>query len=473
MSKISIKLYRYEILPLLAMYGLCFISVLIETDFNAVIGGIISLIIYGICFFLISKRQGRMIGVVSIFLSLIFVLHCGELVVSIFDYTDYGSYIIPVKSSVSNEVFFKAFLFSIFSMCFFTTGFIFADTRINIYPERMESGIEDCYALKKRIFTGGIILFAVCIIPHAYIDFAQWAAYRTSGVYAEIYHIQIPGIFSILNPFFYPSIFMIIIGCQNVKRAKLVSVLFAAYLIFSMGKGSRIQQLILLAALLLLYIYYISRRRIRFTQLIVLLFSAYLLVLVINLVGRLRGHGGILDLETVIDTFKTSSPMDILLDQLMELGGTEVSLAYAIEIVPNSMFYLLGINYLAGLLSVYPNVGGLLGKATSFYGFTTSFPDSIRAHNLGGSILGEAYTNFGFIGGCIVLFVVGIFIAKIDKEFRKACEFNDVCRLTLLMFLIPNLFLWTRDYFYCMVYTFFWMSLYLRILLQAKKVKGD
>ncbi|MGE9976766.1 O-antigen polysaccharide polymerase Wzy [Coprococcus catus] len=467
----SIKVYKHEILPLFLLYGLCFISALIETDFTSIVGGIISSIIYGVCILLISKRQGRLMGVASIFISLIYVLHCGELVVSIFNYTSYGSYIIPVQNSVSNEVFFRSYLFSIFSMCFFTTGYLFTNTESNKDIKPIESENEDYYVLKKNIFTGGIILFAVCLIPHAYIDITQWAAYRTSGVYAEIYHIQIPGLFSILNPFFYPSIFMIIIGCQSSKRAKLISMLFAVYLIFSMGKGSRIQQLILLVSLFLLYIYYISPRKIRLKQIIALLFVAYILVLVINLVGRLRGHGGILDLGIVIDTLRTSSPLDVILDQLMELGGTQVSLAYAVETVPERIFYLFGLNYLAGLLSVYPNIGGLLGKATKYYGFTSSFPDYIRAHNLGGSILGEAYTNFGFIGGCVVLFVIGIVVAKVDKEFRKCCECNDVYSLMLLMFLIPNLFLWTRDYFYCMVYTFFWMSLYLRFILRTNSVK--
>ena len=100
--------------------------------------------------------------------------------------------------------------------------------------------------------------------------------------------------------------------------------------------------------------------------------------------------------------------------------------------------------------------------------FITKYPEA-KFINFGGSILGESFSNFGWFG-CMVLFVVGLFIKLIDNSILLAKQGRVSYFSLLLIFIIPNLLRWVRDAFSCVI-GFTFIVLYVLWLYSVNKKK--
>lgn len=113
-----------------------------------------------------------------------------------------------------------------------------------------------------------------------------------------------------------------------------------------------------------------------------------------------------------------------------------------------------GDSYYLGIFSVIPNIPKILtlpGELTKQSYFALKLQDAGTLSeyylNIGGSLIGEQFFNFGLIGGSVATFIIGFFLGRTSHKFSsylKNDNFYGLIRIIPIMF--ASIY-WIRDYF--------------------------
>lgn len=161
---------------------------------------------------------------------------------------------------------------------------------------------------------------------------------------------------------------------------------------------------------------------------------------------------------------------NILLEELREFGQTGyTSICVLLNWLPERG-PSFGTSYYLGISSVFPNIGGFMGSLTrqSNFGLTMANTPGMldsRYMNIGGSMIGEAFFNFGTIGGTLVMlilgFLTGIASYRVDYGIKNSKS---------IVIFIPIMFYslyWVRDYFCDSIRNMLWGVLVCYLLQNA------
>jgi O-antigen polysaccharide polymerase Wzy len=131
-----------------------------------------------------------------------------------------------------------------------------------------------------------------------------------------------------------------------------------------------------------------------------------------NLAGQ---SGGSLD-ALQAQTYGESNP---LISTLSEMGGTMMTTASTIDLVPSARPFQMGADYGYALLTLFPNLFWKIhptierGLAGNWLTWAINPEFASRGGGYGYSFIAEAYLNFGWIGGPMMLGLIGFLFASL------------------------------------------------------------
>jgi oligosaccharide repeat unit polymerase len=108
-----------------------------------------------------------------------------------------------------------------------------------------------------------------------------------------------------------------------------------------------------------------------------------------------------------------------LVNMLTEMGGTMMTTAHTINLVPSARPFQMGADYGYALLTLVPNFSGKLhptierGLAGSWLTWAIDPEFASRGGGYGYSFIAEAYLNFGWVGGPVALGFIGFLYASL------------------------------------------------------------
>lgn len=256
---------------------------------------------------------------------------------------------------------------------------------------------------------------------------------------------------------------------NNLNICKYLAILMFLLSVYSMASGQRILAITSILSLGVIYFNVVStinKKNILFILLIIVFFLVFL-----PLVTSLRYYGNV-DAEHMTDAYlemNSESEEGSLYGFIREFGDTVVSLIIPMKKTGYPEPYGFGLTYLLAPLSISPKLPVDLVQS-DFYRdamyFITKYSEAKLIH-FGGSILGESYANFGWLG-CMVLYIVGLLIKLIDHSIHLAKQGYISYPIILLIFIIPNLLRWIRDALSCVI-GFMFIVLYLLWLYSQEK----
>lgn len=336
----------------------------------------------------------------------------------------------------------------------------------NVHPSKcsVQIGEESQYS---DVFRIGRVLFCVGVLPRLYIDISQFILFFKGG-YLATYTTGINGYVQVIAYCFQVGVLLMVIGRQkNKKIATAIALSTTAYLVLTMLKGGRASQVVFLIALWFVYFKLVSQMT--FKKGIIILAIGYIGIVFLSVVGSIRKVGSE-EYSQFSELFRDSLGMQTLWDSLGEFGGTAITLCYSVMFFPKVAPFAHGVPYITSLMSLLPNIGGLLTGFQSKWIYVNQFPKAYR-YALGGSYIGELYYNFSFVGGIAAGLVLGVLIGIYSNSIDKAITERKWLKLSVFMIPFATLLIWIRGYFSDSVRQFVWISVFVMIIYYFIKMQ--
>lgn len=389
---------------------------------------------------LLKTTSLNIISLPSLSMIATFIFHIGQF----FTFAFNEKPVIPGHSitSVSDEISKSTLLFYFFSQLFFTLGvYLFNQFCMKYSVEKPEIDLID-ERWKNHLELIPRILIYIGIIPFSIITFMRLSLF-IEGNYLDTYQLSLSGYLYTLADLMMIGIVLLVTEVRNKKRTDII--LCSYYILLSIINfimGHRIQSV--LFVFLLFYVWAVIQKRFSRKHYVFLVFLSFIALVSIAMVRKLRLLDNVSFSEITKVFFDTIST-NLILDSLSEFGGTFVSLAYAIMFFNSKTGFFVSRSYLFSLLFVFPNVGGFQNDLMKFVSYTSNFPDKY-SYAIGGSYLGEAYANFGMVGGVVFIGVVGFIIAALYAKQLKSYN-NNLYYYTISLLLVVEILAWIRGYF--------------------------
>lgn len=246
---------------------------------------------------------------------------------------------------------------------------------------------------------------------------------------------------------------LIILNRDNYKKQRNLFLFMIAYILLMMVSGIRSENVGYLLVFVFLFLF-TSEKKINVLSAILICIVGIVALAFIAGTGDFRVASDKSFSSFMNCVSKYLVEKNVLLSLLDTLGDTGYTGQCVINrwLPTNSLF--MGKSYILGLFSIIPNIPHILtfpGDITEKSCFATMLQHSgvlsVNYQNIGGSLLGELFFNFGIAGGIVASFILGIIYGIVSKKCTKAME---AANYEMLIWLIPFMFFgtyWVRDYF--------------------------
>lgn len=246
---------------------------------------------------------------------------------------------------------------------------------------------------------------------------------------------------------------LIVLNRDNYKKQRNVFLFMVAYILIMMMSGIRSENVGYLVVFAFLFLF-TSEKKVNVLSVLFIVATGIVALAFISATGDFRvatDKSFSSFLECVSKYLLEKNVLLSLLDTLGDTGYTGQSVINGWLSI-NKPF--MGKSYILGLFSVIPNIPYILtfpGDITAKSYFATILQQSgvlsVNYQNIGGSLIGELFFNFGIAGGIFFAFVLGIIYGSISRKCTNALKTSNYEKL---IWLIPFMFFgtyWVRDYF--------------------------
>lgn len=407
----------------------------------------------------IVKLEKSLFSLTTFFLIFSYITHLGILIIFGFDI----KVILPWNPlhSLSEDVFKEACYFAFYSHFFLTFGMclVLRKRKKDIFLIHKSNGIKDENSELYLTRSIGMVLIILGILPMLYIDINRILLY-IKGNYLSTYLIGVNGFIVTISRMTEIGAMMLLIGnLKNKKKAKNILLIILFYQGIIMLTGNRGRPIMYLMTIF--FIYYNFIKKVKFKELIKMLVLIYIVGFLLTFIGQVRMMS-IDNIENFTGLLRKSFIEFSLFKIFAEFGVTIITLGYSLVFFPDTRNFQIGTNYLVSLLTIFPNIGGILKPVIDKIIYVFNWPLSIRQY-LGGSYLGELYYSFGKFGFIFAIFV-GMMVAFISNQINKSFSKKQYVILSTYLILFPNLLWWIRNYFGDMVREFVWIAVVILIL---------
>lgn len=335
----------------------------------------------------------------------------GQAVLEIFGLNPYGL----LKGLVSAETLVFALMLAIASLNGMHLGALFAlyTKRVN-YTNVQVVPSNNVQALRAI----GWILLGISIVPTT-LGSVQSISVVSSGGYFALYQQEANiGLLAgpqILAGFFVPSILFLLAGHGGSNfYVILTSILIAAPSAIALMLGGRYGAI----APLIAYAWVLHKCWRPLPTRLLLSIGLVFLVIIFPTIGSIRNSALIerSSLESIAGSyFSLENPS---FSTFSEMGGTLLTVAYTIDLIPSTRPFDYGLQYLYSLLTIFPSIGDSLhptvvrGTPTAWLITAVDPFTAARGGSLGYSFIAEAYMNFDYWGAPFILCVIGFLFVR-------------------------------------------------------------
>lgn len=271
------------------------------------------------------------------------------------------------------------------------------------------------------------ILFAVSIVPFIY-NTIDTLVYVINSTYRSIYYRssdtgRLGSMMGILQDFFIPSLFLLLIAYRNKKSiiAFVVS-LCAIYIVTQFAIGLRTLAFMVFIALICAWHYLIKPFKLK--HVIIAIIAVYIFFSIGTVVASTRNLVG-RTFTDYIEAFKTASEeANPVVTLISEMGWTMGNTIEVMRQIPSNYDFHYGRSYLFSLTTVIPNLGFWEVHPASQYARLSAWLQEIMGLDFGPgfSPIAEAYTNFSWFGIIFMMFegmLMGRLLSLSDKHSLK------------------------------------------------------
>lgn len=402
---------------------------------------------------LLIKSEGqKIISVSGIFIIFLYVFHTGQLILYSF-FKNYRYAKVNFVEYTGKKLFFYSSAISIFIITMIVIGIaigdrLFSRTLAPITRKKVT-------VTERKLKVVGWFIVLTTFPFHFKVAYNQ-IILAMQGNYFDVFEYQISGILYAYTQFFLIGVSLLMVAYAK-KKWKLTSIYLTTVLYFcwTMLAGSRGRAVIAIVFFTLLYLKLIG---ITVIKLIPFVIVGYIGLIGLSIISVARDSGGI-TLAVLMEGFKSAgSP---ILRILEEFGGTQYTVALSVREVPSNVSYQGGSSYILGLMSVLPNIGGVLAEVNNRALFYSQYFQDY----MGGSIIAELYTNFGYLFP-VPAMIIGIFVGKLSNIFEKAIQKKMYTVIPFLALLINGIMWWVRDSVASIIRNPIWGYFYLVILFK-------
>lgn len=262
---------------------------------------------------------------------------------------------------------------------------------------------------------------------------------------------------------------LLIVSQKNNRRLQTkYLVCFLLYLVSIMMAGRRSETVSYIVILCFLYVKS-AYKTISTIKVLLCCILGYMFLGLLSVIVVVRTYLDSRDISTIFDAYiSVLTEYNVLFDALRAYGNTGYTAQCVILKWLDTYGPTYGMSYIGGLSAVFPNIGNLFGPITHETGFHFLLQDKhmLDSHyeNIGGSMIGEIFFNFGLIGGPIFAFLAGMIIGKISKDVEKCFNGKDITKIVYYIALMSALVYWIRDYWGGLSREIVWSLIICRII---------
>lgn len=393
---------------------------------------------------------GRFLNYSMIFVLVLFIFNFGQLVIYNYFQTIYAHVRFLLLLPVQDALYGYKYINLAFTMI--TLGILVASLR-SITATAHE---KDCIINKKYDFERVakdiiMVTFPVKLV----VDLLTLAvSIARGGVVARLWLNSFPNIF-----IYYGKIsligfaLLIILFRERPIKQTGVFLFIEIYILVMMVSGIRSENVGYV--LVFLFLYLANRRdRIRLITMMSYGILGFFGLTFIIAVGKFRGATS-RTFSSLVDLFVDSMTKNNVILSLLDTCGDT---GYTAQCVLSKWLPAYGPSYgdayYLGWMSIIPNIPGIFtlpGRITANSYFATKLQAtgslSSSYLNIGGSLIGEQFFNFGLVGGAIACFIIGVGIGLISHKsayYMTNRNYYGMIKYLPMMFAATY---WVRNYF--------------------------
>ena len=381
-----------------------------------------------------------------LFIIFTYIFHFGQIILHSIGL---GAYVIDSKiranviEIVPERIVLKSILFCTISIFMFHSGALLYAIKQKRYPIKENAAVQKYEESRQFLLTRGmgILMLIISIYPMIKFDGSYIRAALTGG-YTAVYQLDInSGLWDDLSRMYKPSILFLLVSLK--KKPTLARILVVINILYSLVKlsivGQRGYEMIFIVVLVWLYIKLFSK--LDFKRFLTLSVFGMIVTSILSLAVAYRDSTNRFDVNDVIDYLLNRNP---ILQSISEFGGTLYTVELYIDLIPRTLDFGFGSSYLFSLLTLLPNINGILSDAVKLA--SPNYLLSLKVTGIGGSYIGEFYYNFGVYGVILGLafgYLFAYFSSRTQRAFNQNKFFVIAASATFL-----NIVLWTiRDSF--------------------------
>lgn len=396
------------------------------------------------------KGNSKFVSVGLVFFWLLFLFHCSRLVLL----EDYGF------DMMDQQVIILSYKLVICCLSALCAGYFIIRSKnrtLDVSTSAVDLSDRDLRLLRK---VSGYIIF-LTIIPFLYVDITRLFYTMTFG-YSGIYSLGERDLlfryFDPISHLFRPAVIILMVSyCRTPKVATRILIAFCVYSLLMMFSGARITAIVYILSIVVVYVRFILIR-FKKSQFIIITIAAFLVFTILPVISSMRQMGVSREAYQEASGMVQSAGGNFT-SAITEFGGSQLNVIYSIAFTNHFNF---GKTYMASLWCISPKMPSFLDKTNLTY--TRSFPNDIT---WGGSCIGEAYYNFGWLS-IIFFLIVGLLVGKLEHVLCRVSRSNLLSSI-FCMVLIPGLFTWVRDFFMIFVFTGFWIPVIFQFVMGKRR----
>lgn len=393
------------------------------------------------------KITGEVLNFSALFTALLYIFHFGQVILlGFFPETTANQQItllyFPKDDCINAlSVMNRAFYFMLFGLMVATKA-----------PLDSEHSIAVDEVNEHYLYEKACVLLAITFPIKVAIDVVFFVLSIKTGLYAGLAFLNsIPNFIVAYGNLSIIGMCAILVALQDLPgKQKKAFFLSITYFILLMLSGRRSENVAYVCILAFFFIKsYPKKIRIRTVALISC--GAFLFLNILYAIVYSRSMTGTQSLSGFMHAFnKVLTQKNIFVESLREYGNTGYTTVAVIANWLPQYGCTYGLSILYSMAALIPNITGLAGRITEMGNFATQLQKasgilSSDYRNIGGSLFGELFFNFGITGGMITCFLLGVLIGWMSNKYKDIIRKGDYYKI---MYFIPayvSIIYWIRD----------------------------
>lgn len=422
-----------------------------------------------------AKMNGRFLNFSTIFIIVLFVFNFGQLMINTFFTHIYSHVRFLLLLSPEDALYgFKWINLSFNVICL---GICFIGTLI----DRVSRDDARYRNLDYTKIAKKIILFTFPV--KIGIDLlCVYISITSGGEAARLWLNESPNVLLYYGKISLVGFGLLIISLKEFPKKQMRVFVFAeSYILIMMLSGIRSENVGYVVVLLLVYLLSKKKKTSLLLSLFYCLVGVVVLAFIIT-VGEFRTISN-KSFGSFIEIFdRALTEKNVILSLFDTCGDTGYTALCVITKWLPQYNPSYGASYGGGIFAILPNIPkvftlpGNITEATCFALKLQEYGTLSKDYtNIGGSLIGELFFNFGLKGGVFFSSIVGVLIGVINKKFLFALKENSFELIWTLPFMFATIY-WVRSYFGGGIREAVWgwlvAFLFLRYTKKQKGIKG-